>query len=165
MLDPTRRGQVVGRLIAMQTWIARVRLWLLGAGLAGVAAAGVAGFVFGPDSHGQIIAYRVVIAADLVAIYLWIAVYSLLQPWWRYRIGRNLVGKDIALSVPLLILLVSLWFNFNRLDSQIAGGFDLVALAAVAVYLFTRSDIWVVEHSRRVTEPQGNEPPPPLEPD
>jgi PAS domain S-box-containing protein len=109
----------------------------------------VTGLFADPASHTQVTLYRVIVIADLVAIYAYIGIYTLLQPWWQSRIGRSLVFKDLALSIPLLLTVISLFFQFSRLTTKVASGVDAGALAAIAAFLLARSDIWISEHAAR----------------
>ena len=143
------RTVMVRILIKVQRRMERARIPVFIACGVLVAACTALGMRYDPDSRQQVIAYRVVLVADLAAIYSYVGIYTLLQPWWKSKIGRSIVLKDLVLSVPMLVIAGSLFFSFGRLGSKVASGLDLGALAAIAAILFARSEVWIAEHARK----------------
>lgn len=151
------RKRLICILTRWQAGLRRYRTPLVAVSILSVVAAAVIGFVTRPESPAQLTAFRVVIVADLIAIYLWAGIYTLLQPWWQSQVGRSLVFKDLALSVPFWILFINLFFGFSRFASKFSSALDMAALTTVAVVLLVRSDIWVSEHAKESGE--ADEPP------
>ncbi len=143
------RAAMVRGLVRWQRAMERARRPILAGCTVIIAAGAVIGFRYDPGSVQQVIAYKVVLFADLAAIYSYVGVYSVLQPWWSSRIGRSIVLKDVALSVPLLVIAGSLFFSFGQFTSKVGSAADLAALTAMAAILFARSDVWVAEHASK----------------
>ena len=72
----------------------------------------------------------------------WVALYSVLAPWWRNPVGRTLVAKT-ALFIPTAL---SLFFNLSRTDSLVAGWADAALIGLVTPVMLWRSAVWVRLH-------------------
>jgi PAS domain S-box-containing protein len=143
------RARLVRRLIRLQVLMERFKPVIITVALLFVAGSTLTGLFADPLSESQAVLYKVIVIADLAAIYLYVGVYTALQPWWQSRVGRSLVWKDLALSIPLWLTLLSLFFHFSRLSTKVASGVDAGALAAIAAILMARSDIWISEHAAK----------------
>lgn len=90
----------------------------------------------------MITAYRIADLAAIISILAWITVYTRLEPWWRSRVGRTLVLLAVLLLAQHIIAGLSLFLDFNRLTSQVAGWVYFALIALVAVTMFHRTWLW-----------------------
>jgi len=88
-----------------------------------------------------ILAFKIVEVASVVTIAAFVACYSKWARWWANAIGRTLVFKDIALVLVLVPSILSIFIDFSRFTSRIAGWFDVAAFALVPVIMLWRT--WV----------------------
>jgi hypothetical protein len=90
------------------------------------------------QDQALILAFKVVEVASVVTIVAFVACYSRWARWWANTIGRTIVYKDIALILVLLPSILSIFIDFSRFTSRIAGWFDLCAFALVPVIMTWR---------------------------
>jgi magnesium-transporting ATPase (P-type) len=94
----------------------------------------------------QDILYKIALIAAAASIVQWFIVYTVTQPWWKDKIGRNLV-YFAALVMGLIVgPTLSLFFNLNRFTSDIVGWVDLGLIALIVPVFLNRSIIWMHEH-------------------
>jgi hypothetical protein len=91
--------------------------------------------------------------ADIVGITLFVADYSRLAPWWKNPIGRTIVLKDLLLLGVISQVVLSVFFHFSRLTSQVASWIQVGELIGMALAMLWR--IWVFEriHRNRPRDP------------
>ena len=99
-----------------------------------------------------ILAFKVVEIAAVVTIGAFIAVYTRYARWWRNAIGRTIVIKDVALILVLLPSILSIFFSFNRLTSNIAAWFDVASFSAIPVIMCWRILVWRKIHKDKPGE-------------
>lgn len=85
-----------------------------------------------------ILLYRVVLISNVISILSFILYYSKKAPWWNNSIGRTIVAKDMLLLLASVPPVLSLFFSFNRLTSQVAAWVDLVFLGLIAPVMVWR---------------------------
>lgn len=90
--------------------------------------------------------FKIVLIADLVSLVTFVAVYTKLAPWWRSPVGQTLVIKDILLGLALMPSILSLFFQFSRLTSQVAAWFDIGLFALIALVVAWRTVVWQKIH-------------------
>ena len=93
--------------------------------------------------------FKADLIADETAVFLFVAVYTLLAPWWRNPLGRTLVMLDILIGLALLPSVLSLFWHFSRLTSFVAAWCDVATFAAIAIVLFLRIPLWIRMHRDR----------------
>ncbi len=95
----------------------------------------------------------------IIALAQWIAVYTLLEPWWRRdnQIGHSLVLLALFAMVTPALFILSLLLDLNRAASQILAWAEIVLLFSYAPAMGWRSIIWV-RTSRRETAQGGDAP-------
>jgi len=74
---------------------------------------------------------------------LFIAVYSVLAPWWRYSIGRSIVALDTAITLVLLPGVLHILFGVNNLAGHFWTWFALVTFGSVPLIILWRLVIFV----------------------
>lgn len=106
-----------------------------------------------------LLAFKVVEVASVVTIAAFVACYSRWARWWGNPIGRTLVFKDIALVLVLIPSILSIFIDFSRFTSRIAGWFDVGAFALVPVIMVWRTWVfWKIHKAgqlRQATAPPG----------
>jgi hypothetical protein len=88
----------------------------------------------------------------LAAITQWIAVYTLLEPWWRRgnHIGHSLVEFAVYAMVTPALLLLNLFFDLNRATSQALAWVEAVLLCVlIPAGMARRTRIWIRSARRR----------------
>lgn len=90
-----------------------------------------------------ILMLKVWIVAGFLSLVSWIYIYGRLVRWHFDSIGWTLVSKTLLLCGLLLITGLSLFLNFNRLDSYIAGWIDVSLIAAITPVMVWRSAEWI----------------------
>lgn len=98
---------------------------------------------------------KITLIADMVAIIAFIADYSRLAPWWRNPVGRTIVIKDLLLLGVISMVVLSVFFQFSRLTSQVAAWIQIAELAAMAVVMLWR--IVVFERIHRHGTPKDGD--------
>ena len=81
---------------------------------------------------------KIALIAVMVAITAFIADYSRLAKWWKNPVGRAVVMKDLFLLGVISLVVLSVFFHFSRLTSQVAAWIQIVLLAAMAVAMLWR---------------------------
>jgi hypothetical protein len=124
----------------MSRWL---RLSLVAAVLAGLTAGlAVASFsrAQGSPSLGDLEAGLV---SALTSALLFVIVYSIREPWWRNWIGRFIVSHVLAYSMVCLPFVLSFFFNFNRLDNEVALWVLLTVLYGSGAILMLGTILWL----------------------
>lgn len=85
-----------------------------------------------------------------------IAEYSVFAPWWKDDVGRTIVWKDIALLQAFGLSILSLFFNFNRLTSEVAGFLGVFVIFEIGFVMCWRCYVWYKLHKKKPSLP-GNE--------
>lgn len=81
-----------------------------------------------------------------VSIAAWVVVYSRLAKWWRNPVGRTMVIEAALIGVLLIPSAMSLFLNFNRLTSEIAGWVDAGLIALITPVMLGRVVLWLRLH-------------------
>jgi hypothetical protein len=81
---------------------------------------------------------KIALIADMVAIIAFVADYSRLAPWWANPVGRTIVMKDLFLLVVISLIVMSVFFQFSRLTSQVAAWVEVTALGGMALAMLWR---------------------------
>jgi hypothetical protein len=87
-----------------------------------------------------------------------IALYTVVAPWWRNPLGRNLVAFDASLSLTLLPSVIHHTFGPSAASSAFFGWFTVVAFAMVPCVIIWRAVIMVRMQRAHLHDP------PPVEP-
>lgn len=90
-----------------------------------------------------ILALKVACISGFCSLALWILVYSRLANWHRNPIGRTLVAKTALIAALLVPTTLSLFFQFNRLTSYIAGWVDVALIGLIAPVMIWRTAVWL----------------------
>lgn len=93
---------------------------------------------------------KAVLIADLAGIVVFIADYSRLAPWWKNPIGRTIVIKDFLLLGVIALVVASVFFQFSRLTSRVAGWIQIAELGAMSIVM-----VWRVVVFERVHRDKG----------
>jgi hypothetical protein len=95
--------------------------------------------------HGEamLLAFKIGVLLGIISMLLWIAVYTRLEPWWKNRVGRTLVMLAIMITAQSGIFAASLFFNFNRLTSQVAAWIYIGIFYLIAAGMFHRTWLWI----------------------
>lgn len=91
-----------------------------------------------------------------LALAQWIVVYSFLEPWWKSRIGRSLVGNAALAMITPVLFVLALWFNISRFTSESLGWVEAGTFIGITLLLSWRTVIWVGA-SRREREPDAEQ--------
>lgn len=102
------------------------------------------------------LALKIVLTSGIVSILAFIADYWRLAPWWKNPIGRTIVIKDFLLILCLLPPVVSLFFQFNRLTSNVAAWIDISDFGLLTPCMIWRIVVW--ERIHRGKDRPGDEP-------
>ena len=114
------------------------------------------------QDQALILAFKIVEVASVVTILVFAACYTRWAQWWKNAIGRTLVFKDIALVLVLIPSILSIFIDFSRFTSRIAGWFDVAAFALVPVIMLWRTWVfWKIHKAGQLQ--QGTAPPAPPE--
>lgn len=89
--------------------------------------------------------YKVVILSSLISAVVFVAQYTYYAPWWKDRIGQRIIYETIAIILLLIPSALSLFFNLNRLTSEIVAWYDASMLAAVAGIIIWGIVVWKKE--------------------
>ena len=103
----------------------------------------------------MILLTKVTLIADMVAITAFVADYSRLAPWWRNPVGRTIVLKDLFLLGVISLVVMSVFFRFSRLTSQVAGWVQIALLGGMAIAMLWR--IIVFERIHRHKPPEDGD--------
>jgi hypothetical protein len=106
------------------------------------------GFAYSSHAGLELQLYKGVLIGLAVAAALFVAVYTVIglkgaARWWKNDIGLTLVLKDVAIAFAVLPPILSIFFQFGRLTSDIAAWIDIGALGAASLIIFWRTWIWV----------------------
>lgn len=101
--------------------------------------------------------YRIVLIAGELSVVGFVVVYTVLAPWWRNPLGRTIVQLDLLIGSAMLISILSLFFNFNRLTSRVAGWLDLAVFTMITLTLSARIPLFIRTHRRRVAGEDGSD--------
>lgn len=96
----------------------------------------------------QELLFKIALLGALLAILQWFVIYTVKQPWWRDKIGRNLMyfaGCVVGLIVGPTM---SLFFDLNRFTSEIVGWVDLGLVALIIPVFLNRTIIWLRESTK-----------------
>jgi len=96
-----------------------------------------------------ILALKVVLIADVLAVLAFIGDYSRLAKWWSNPIGRTIVIKDFLLVLAFLPSILSLFFRFSRLSSMAAAWFDIAIFSGIAIVMVWRVVVFERMHRHR----------------
>jgi hypothetical protein len=89
--------------------------------------------------HVQTVESIVTFCASLAFIVL----YSLVAPWWRSALGRNLVAFDATLALTLLPSVIHHAFGATSAESTFFAWFTITAFALVPCVITWRAVIMV----------------------
>lgn len=103
-----------------------------------------------------ILLFKIILIVDVLAIAGFVIEYWRLAPWWRNPIGRTIVIKDLLLMFALLPSVLSIFFQFNRLDSVIAAWVDVVLIGLIGPVMIWRSVVWQRIHGRKIPDEWGD---------
>lgn len=98
---------------------------------------------------------KITLIADVVAIIIFIADYSRLAPWWRNPVGRTIVIKDLLLLGVISLVVMSVFFQFSRLTSEVASWIQIAMLGGMALAMIWRVAVFERLHRRR--PPKGDD--------
>lgn len=96
------------------------------------------------------------VIATFICSLLFIVLYSVVAPWWRYPLGRNLVAFDAALSLTLLPSVVHHTFGVSSALSAPFAWFTLVSFATVPCVIVWRAVIMLRMQLGQHQDPQGS---------
>lgn len=82
---------------------------------------------------------KIVLIAAEASIIGFVAVYTGLAPWWRNSLGRSIVAFALLIASEVLIVILSLFLNFNRLTSHVAGWLQIAIFALVTPVMIWRA--------------------------
>jgi hypothetical protein len=94
---------------------------------------------------------KIVLVAAAAAIAIFVADYSRLTKfgWARNPLGRTIVIKDLFLFGELLLVVASVFFQFSRLTSHVAGWIQIGLLGAMALEMLRRTVMFERIHRQR----------------
>lgn len=98
------------------------------------------------EQQWVILCLKIVLISGFISIATWIGVYTWLAPWWKTAIGQTLVIKSALLALILLPSTLSLFLNFSRLTSEVAGWLDVILIGAITPVMIWRSVVWWKMH-------------------
>lgn len=93
-----------------------------------------------------ILAFKAVTIAGFCSLTGWIIVYTRVAHWWRNPIGQTLVAKTVVIALLLIPSILSLFFNFTTVHSEIAGWVDVVLIGLITPIMIWRSAVWMQLH-------------------
>jgi hypothetical protein len=108
--------------------------------------------------------------ATIAAITQWIAVYTLLEPWWKRgnHIGHSLVEFALYATITPALLALSLFWHLSRATSQWLAWTEIVLLLVlIPSGMLRRTRIWIRASRQgtrgklpagKVTPPEGKQP-------
>jgi hypothetical protein len=96
-----------------------------------------------------ILALKVVLVAGIVAVALFVAVYSYLAPWRNDPVGRTVVQVEILVALALVPTTLSLFLEFSRFTSHVAAWCDITIFGLIAIGVLQRIPLWVRLHLDR----------------
>lgn len=88
---------------------------------------------------------KIGIVSGFFSLVAWVAVYTLLAPWWHNPIGRTLVVKSLLIAALLVPFGLSLFFNLSRLDSRVTAWVDVTLIGAITPVMIWRTVVWLHE--------------------
>lgn len=94
----------------------------------------------------QWFSFYVEIPAAWYAAALFVAVYTMMAPWWRNPLGRTMVALDGAIVLTLGPHMLRLWFGVSEMSAGYAY-FELCAFLVVPLAISWR--IWVLVRIHR----------------
>jgi hypothetical protein len=104
-----------------------------------------------------ILALKITLIADVLAVLVFIGDYSRLAKWWSNPIGRTIVIKDFLLVLAFVPSILSLFFRFTRFGSMVAAWFDVAIFSGIAAVMLWR--VVIFERIHRHRSPTSGDPP------
>jgi hypothetical protein len=98
---------------------------------------------------------KIALIADMIAITGFVADYSRLARWWKNPIGRTIVLKDLFLLGVISLIVLSVFFHFSRLTSEVASWIQISLLGGMALAMAWR--ILVFERIHRNGKPKDRD--------
>ena len=86
---------------------------------------------------------KIFLVTGFVTLAGWIALYSLLAPWWRNPIGRTLVAKTALIAGTFLVVTLGAFFPWFDKHPLITGWIDVALIGGVTPVMAWRSVVWV----------------------
>lgn len=78
--------------------------------------------------------------------------YSRWAPWWRDHIGFTIVAESILLVGALVPTVLSLFFDFSRLTSDIAAWTDIGLVGLISPVMIWRTAVFRAAHRQGVAD-------------
>ena len=100
-----------------------------------------------------LLAFKVAAIGGMASMIAFTVQYTLLAPWWRDQIGRTIVIEGLLVIGLLAVSVLSLFFRFNRLTSEIAAWVDVVLIGAVTPVMAWRMAVFQKIHRSRGNPP------------
>ena len=106
-----------------------------------------------------ILLLKIVLISGAVSVALFVAEYT----WrtrgaaWKNDIGRTLLWKDVLLIACLVPSILSLFFSFNRLTSNIAAWLDVGLFALLTPAMWWRIAVFERVHKQKNAAPPPDE--------
>lgn len=104
-----------------------------------------------------ILLLKVFLVTGEASLVIWMILYTIYQPWWRDPVGRTLVIETLLIAGLFVPSILSLFFHFNHLTSQVAAWIDLGLIAAVTPVMLWRIAVWRrIHHDARKADGVGS---------
>jgi len=102
------------------------------------------------QSDWIVLALKIVCISGFVSLTGWLAQYHVYTKggWRRNVIGRTLVAKTALIACLLVPTTLSLFFQFNRLTSYVAGWVDVALIGLITPVMFWRAAVWRHVHKQ-----------------
>lgn len=101
------------------------------------------------------------LVSAVLSAFIFVAVYSIREPWWNNWIGRFIISHILAVACLLLPFVLSFYLNFNRVDNQIAAWVLVSMFYVVAADLLLGTVLWLhlsLKRAHEEAEPAPDEP-------
>lgn len=89
---------------------------------------------------------KIFLITGFVANAAWVALYSRLARWWGNPVGRTLVIEAALIGVLLVPTTMSLFFNLNRLTSEVTAWIDVGLIGLITPVMGWRCVVWLRLH-------------------
>lgn len=97
------------------------------------------------------------LTSAVAGAFVFVAVYSIREPWWANWIGRFIISHILAVACLLLPFVLSFFFDFNRFDNVIASWILIIMFYVVAADLLLGTILWLHTSMVRAQERRAAE--------
>lgn len=108
-----------------------------------IATAFALGYALPRGSVAYLDLFKITVIACQITTLGFVVVYTRVAKWWNNPVGRTIVAIDLSLFLALFPVTLSIFFELNRVESQIGAAVDLAAFVAISITMLWRIYVWL----------------------